>query len=193
MDHDVCPWWLGYLLVSPVRRLRHSPRKILSPYIHEGMTILEPGPGMGFFTIEAGRLAGPNGRVVAIEVQQRMIDGLRRRVRRRHLAGRIDLRLAQPDDMGITDLRGKVDFVLAFAVVHEMPDKEKFFRECSRVLRPGGKMLFSEPSAHIDEKEFEESLVLARKAGLFVDDTPPIPSGISAVLVKNARRGRERT
>ena len=30
MAHDVCPWWLGYMLASPLRKLRHNPALILS-------------------------------------------------------------------------------------------------------------------------------------------------------------------
>jgi predicted methyltransferase len=62
-QHRVCPWWLGYLLASPLRRLRHDPSPILAPYLREGMTVLEPGPGMGFFTLELARRVGPSGRV----------------------------------------------------------------------------------------------------------------------------------
>jgi hypothetical protein len=53
MAHRVCPWWLGYLLVNPLRRLVQNPVALLQPYVAEGMTVLEPGPGMGFFTLAA--------------------------------------------------------------------------------------------------------------------------------------------
>ena len=66
MSHTVCPWWLGYVLASPLRRLFLDPVKLLSPYVQAGMTVLEPGPGMGFFTLELARLVGPAGRVVAV-------------------------------------------------------------------------------------------------------------------------------
>jgi len=79
MPCRVCPWWLGYLLASPVRRLLQDPRKLLGPYVREGMTVLEPGPGMGFFTLEIARLVGPSGRVVAVDIQPRMLSSLRRR------------------------------------------------------------------------------------------------------------------
>ena len=72
MPGRICPWWLGYALASPLRRLMHDPRAILSPLVVEGMTVVEPGPGMGFFTLELARLVGPRGRVVAIDVQPRM-------------------------------------------------------------------------------------------------------------------------
>jgi hypothetical protein len=42
MAYRVCPWWIGYLLASPLRCwLGQDPIKILSPYVREGMTVLE--------------------------------------------------------------------------------------------------------------------------------------------------------
>ena len=49
--HRVCPWWLGYLLASPLRRILIPPAKVLAGHVRAGMTVLEPGPGMGFFTL----------------------------------------------------------------------------------------------------------------------------------------------
>jgi len=37
---------------------------------------------MGYFTLEAARLVGPSGKVIAIDLQKKMIDGLKRRLRR---------------------------------------------------------------------------------------------------------------
>lgn len=42
MNKRVCPWWLGYTLIIPFRRLQYDPRKLLAPYVHEGMTVIEP-------------------------------------------------------------------------------------------------------------------------------------------------------
>jgi predicted methyltransferase len=61
MARRICPWWLGYVLANPIRRLWHNPREILLPFVKEGMLVLEPGPGMGFFTLDLARLVGPNG------------------------------------------------------------------------------------------------------------------------------------
>jgi tRNA A58 N-methylase Trm61 len=80
MAHRVCPWWIGYLLASPLRRwFGQDPAKILSPYVREAMTVLEPGPGMGFFTIPLARLVGPSGRVITVDLQPKMIESLKRR------------------------------------------------------------------------------------------------------------------
>ena len=62
MSHRVCPWWLGYLLASPVRKLMQDPAEVVAAYVREGMTVLEPGPGMGFFTLELGVWSAPLGK-----------------------------------------------------------------------------------------------------------------------------------
>jgi tRNA A58 N-methylase Trm61 len=111
MAHDVCPWWLGYWLASPLRKLLHDPSSILSPFIHEGMTVFEAGPGMGFFTLPMAKMVGPNGRIVVVDIQPRMIETLRRKAQRNGLAKRVECRLADSSGMGINDLAGKVDFV----------------------------------------------------------------------------------
>src|SRR6516165_6577412 len=121
MGKRVCPWWLGRLLASPLRRLMYDPAQILGPYVNAGMTVLEPGPGMGFFTLELAHRVGTSGRVVAVDVQPKMLDGLRRRAAKAGLLERIDVRLAAPDSLGLADMAGAVDFTLAFAVVHELP------------------------------------------------------------------------
>ena len=189
MAHDqadhVCPPWLGYfLLANPLRRLLYTAKSILGPYVSDGMTVLEPGPGMGFFTLEAARLVGPKGRVVAVDIQSKMLEVLRRRAQRAGLLDRLDTRLIKDNDLGIQDLKGKVDFVLAFAMVHEVPDADKFFSETSAALKTGGRMLFAEPSGHVSEERFASLIIMAQQAGLRPEHVPAIRLSRSALLVK---------
>jgi SAM-dependent methyltransferase len=93
-QHKPCPWWVGYLIANPIRKLWQGPALILQPYIQPGMIVLEPGPGMGFFTLEIAKLVGFSGRVVAMDVEPRMIERLERRARKAGLLDRIDARLA---------------------------------------------------------------------------------------------------
>lgn len=179
----ICPWWVGYLLASPVRRLVQDPGRILRPFVSEGMTVLEPGPGMGFFTLELARLVGSRGRVVAVDVQPRMLSGLRRRAERAGLAERIECRLAKGDGMGIEDLAGRVDFVLAFAVVHELPDAGRFFREARAALKGRGALFLAEPQGHVMEPAFERTLEAAARAGLRLTERPRVFRSRTAVLV----------
>jgi ubiquinone/menaquinone biosynthesis C-methylase UbiE len=183
-QHSVCPWWMGYVLVSPLRRLRQNPKAIVGPYVMEGMTVLEPGPGMGFFTLETARLVGPSGRVVAVDIQAGMLQRLERRAERAGVAGRVETRLAAADGMGVQDLEGKVDFILAFAVVHEFPDAGRFFTEAFRVLKAGRGLLLAEPSGHISEPSFARELELAKQVGFALESRPTFRGSHSAVLAK---------
>ena len=67
MANRVCPHWVGYLLINPLRNLFENPNKILGPFVQEGMTVLEPGCGMGYFTLPLARMVGPKGRIVAVK------------------------------------------------------------------------------------------------------------------------------
>ncbi len=184
MAHHVCPWWLGYVLASPLRRLVHDPRAIVSPYVSEGMLVVEPGPGMGFFTLELARLVGPNGRVIAIDVQPQMISALERRARRAGLGDRISARMASGGRLGLDDVRGRVDFALAFAMIHEVPDSAALLIELATALKPGGKLLIAEPKGHVPEAEFAVTLKQAEQAGFKIDSRPPIPRSQTALGVR---------
>ncbi len=182
MAHHVCPWWLGYTLLNPIRRWRQQPLALLRPFVGSGMTVLEPGCGMGFFTLDLARLAGAEGRVVAVDIQPRMLAGLNRRARKAGLADRIDARLARAETLGIEDLDGRVGFALAFAMVHELPDAGRFFGELQRALAPGGTVLLAEPKGHVTAAAFAETLAMARAAGLVDAPGPSIRSSRTAVL-----------
>ena len=184
MAQRVCPWWLGYFLISPIRRLSQNAHKILAPYVREGQRVLEPGPGMGFFTLELGRLVGAAGRVVAVDVQPRMLASLKRRAAKAGVLERIDARLASPDSLGVGELAGSIDFTLAFAMVHEFPDAAHFFQEVAVASKVGGTVLLAEPKGHVKEPAFDAELQAASQAGFEVVDRPAIPRSLAAVLKK---------
>ena len=181
----VCPWWLGYLLASPLRRIFCRPAEVLAAHVRPGMTVLEPGPGMGFFTLELARMVGASGRVIAVDVQSRMLEGLRRRAARAGLLDRLDTRLAASDSLGVADLAGVVDFTLAFAVVHELPAAAPFFREVARASKPGSRLLFVEPKGHVTASRFDAELQAARDAGFVsVEPSPSMHRSHGALLEK---------
>lgn len=184
MAHKVCPVWVGYFLVNPLRRLFENPYKLLGQFVQEGMIVLEPGCGMGYFTLPLARMVGPEGRVVAVEVQSRMLSTLRRRARRAGLLERIELRQCSGDSLEIGDLKGTVDFAAALHLVHEVPEKSVFFTEVWDVLKPGGRLLVVEPKRHVKQEEFEKSLIAAKRVG-FGDDSSAQSVGVrSALLVR---------
>jgi ubiquinone/menaquinone biosynthesis C-methylase UbiE len=183
----VCPWWWGFSLLLPFRKWfqGQDPHKILSPYINEGMTVLEPGPGMGYFTLPAARLVGPSGKVIAVDLQPRMLEGLRNRAQKAGLSDRIETRVVKSAaDLGITDLQGKVDFILAFYMVHEVPEGARFFQDLFQAAKPGCRLLIAEPPLHVKKKDFEASLITAQNHGFKMAEPVHVPSSYSALLVK---------
>ena len=89
-----------------------------------------------------------------------------------------------PEWMHVEDLVRKVDFVLAFAVVHEMPSAARFFEQSAAVLKPGGKLLLAEPAGHVTALEFEDQIADACRAGLKLVGRPAIRSSRTAEFVK---------
>jgi 2-polyprenyl-3-methyl-5-hydroxy-6-metoxy-1,4-benzoquinol methylase len=159
------PWWAGYLLSSPLRRLLENPEKLLSSFVSEGMTVLDMGCAMGFFSIPIAKMVGKNGRVVCVDVQERMIRVLRNRARRRKLDDVIETRPCTQEESGTDDLAGKVDLVLAFHVVHETTDPKGFLGSCYAALKPGGKLVLLEPDGHVSDEVREFIFDLALSTG----------------------------
>jgi ubiquinone/menaquinone biosynthesis C-methylase UbiE len=168
LSNRVCPWWLGFLLASPLRRLLYSPEDIVKPHIRKGMNVLDVGCGMGFFSLPLARLVGETGRVVCVDLQERMIKGLLRRAKKAGLLDRIDARISQKNSLMLNDIAGKIDFALAFAVVHEVPDKERLFSEIRNTMKEEGKILVAEPKAHVSETDFDRTISIARSVGFEV-------------------------
>jgi ubiquinone/menaquinone biosynthesis C-methylase UbiE len=180
MAEHVCPWWVGYLLVSPIRRWFQDPEKILAPYISKGMTVLDIGPGMGFFTIPAAQMVGDNGIVIAVDLQEKMLKSLVKRAEKAGVAGRIVAKLCEPDSLGVSEL---IDLCLAFNVAHEVPDASALFSQIRAILKPTGRLLLSEPGKwHVSETDFQSTLAKASAAGLKLIAQPEIRRSQSALL-----------
>lgn len=184
MAHRVCPWWLGYLLACPARRWFEEPGKVVGPWVREGMTILDPGPGMGFFTLEMARRVGSSGRVIAVDIQPKMLRSLVKRAAKAGLADRVETRLAQAGSLGVADLEGAADFALVYAMVHEVPEPGALFHEIARTLKPGAAALLAEPAGHLKAEEFEQELALAAEAGLETAQRPQVRRSYAALLRK---------
>ena len=156
---------MGYLIASPLRKLGENPDRILSPLVEPGMTAVDIGSAMGFFSLPLARMVGPAGRVVCVDVQQRMLSTLQRRARRKGLDHIIETRSCTQEDLGLDDLASQADLVLAVHVMHETIYPRRFLTACRSTLKPGGRLLLIEPNGHVTEAEFETTRRLAREAG----------------------------
>jgi ubiquinone/menaquinone biosynthesis C-methylase UbiE len=184
MAERVCPWWMGFILINPLRRLYQNPERILAPYIKRGMTILEIGPGMGYFTLPMARMVGKDGKIICVDVQERMIKSLTRRASRAGVMDRITPIVASPDSLKVGAFNGQVDFALAFDVVHEVPDQENLFSEIYLAMKRGALLLVSEPTSHSGDENFERMLEIAAAKGFSRISNPKIRGDICVVLKK---------
>ncbi len=182
MGHRVCPWWLGWFLISPLRRFAHDPDRLTGRFLAPGMLAIDFGCGRGHFSLAMARTVGPRGRVVCVDVQERMLATLARRAARAGLSDRLELRRITGEDAGVADLAGRAGFVLLMFVVHEVPDAGRLFRDLAPVLAPGGRILLGEPVGHVRAKAFAATLSAAERAGLAVLERPEIRRSRAAVL-----------
>jgi ubiquinone/menaquinone biosynthesis C-methylase UbiE len=82
------------------------------------MTAMDIGCGMGFCSIAMARMVGNEGKVISVDLQQKMLDVLLKRARKAGVAERIETHRCEADSLGVDTA---VDFVLAFMMVHEVP------------------------------------------------------------------------
>jgi ubiquinone/menaquinone biosynthesis C-methylase UbiE len=181
-QHRVCPVEKAGILDSRLRRWLQNPRKIVSPYIQEGMTVLDVGCGPGFFSIDMAQMVGKSGRVIACDLQEGMLQKLRDKIKGTEFEHRITLHVCQKHALGVSE---SVDFVLAFYVVHELAHREGFFQEIGSLLNPGGQALIVEPSFHVSSRAFEETVSIARGSGFMPADGPKVLLSKSAILRKD--------
>jgi len=176
------------MLDHPLRRLIHSPKRIVGPYVHPGDTVLDIGCASGFFTRPMAVMVGKEGCVIAADVQEEMLAMLAERAGRKGLLDRIRLHRTQPRSLDLAGL-GPVDFALAFYVVHEARDGDRLMWEAAVALRPGGLMLVVEPHGEVTAAEFERTLRAAGAAGLTIAGTPGIRLSRAALLKKPVESG----
>lgn len=158
----VCPVERAGSLDNRIRRWVQDPRKILAPYVKEGMTVLDLGCGPGFFSIDMAEMTGDAGRVIAVDLQEGMLQKLREKIHGTEFEQRITLHKCEKGRIGAP---GKVDFVLAFYMLHEVPDKERLFEELSSTITHGRRMLIVEPPFHVSKRAFEETVKKAQACG----------------------------
>ncbi len=177
----VCPWWLVFTIDNALRPLFHNPQDIFTPYVKPGMTVMDVGCGSGFNTVWLARIVGEEGRVIAVDVQQEMLDMLRKRVEREGLSSRIRTHLCERTSLGVSEV---VDFVNAFWMVHEVPDTHEFLTQIHSVLKTQRKFLVVEPKLHVSTKEFRGMVKTAQSVGFSVFDEPRISLSRAVVFQK---------
>lgn len=182
----VCPVEAAHHLDNRIRRWFQNPKKILFPYVKEGMTVLDLGCGPGFFSVDMAVMVGDTGKVIASDLQEGMLQKLKAKIQGTELEDRIILHRCEKDKIGWTE---PVYFALAFYMVHEVPDQENFFKELNSIVKQGGLILIAEPPFHVSKAAFEETIKIAVDAGFLEVERPKVLLS-KAVVLKKAEHER---
>ncbi len=148
---------------------------------------------MGYFTLPIARMTGPAGKVVAADLQPKMIEGLKRRARRAGLLERIEAIACDDDDLRLEGWSGLIDVAIAIHVLHEVRDRRRFLEQMLEALRPGGRLLLLEPKGHVSREALEGELALAELVGFRRVEAPLHRRSHGALLEKAAREGSSRS
>src|SRR5436190_21969781 len=102
-------------------------------HVRPGDTVLDLGSGAGFDLILAAEAVGPRGKVIGVDMTERMIERARVNVAR---AGHANVELRQGIIEALPLEAASVDWVISNCVISLSPEKHRVFAEVARVLRP---------------------------------------------------------
>jgi ubiquinone/menaquinone biosynthesis C-methylase UbiE len=136
------PEFAANIIDNPIRRKIQPPDQTAVRHgIQPGMTVLDVGPGNGTYTLAAARRVGPQGKVVAIDIETRMIARVECKIQAEGITN-IEARAADVFDLPFDD--HTFDLIYMITVSGEIPDFPKALQEFHRILTPSGTLAFSE-------------------------------------------------
>jgi protein-L-isoaspartate O-methyltransferase len=116
----------------------------------KGSRVADVGSGLGFFTVRLARAVGLQGRVYAVDIDPDLVQQLRWRVREAPFP-QVEVILGQPEDPLLPV--GQLDAVLVVNSYHEMPQHQLMLQHIRAALKPGGRLLITEPAAGAQRTE----------------------------------------
>jgi ubiquinone/menaquinone biosynthesis C-methylase UbiE len=155
-----CPAWLSWMveLDNPFTKTNRAATIVERLEVRPGMTVLDLGCGPGRLTIPIARKVGPDGEVVAMDIQSGMLQRAREKARATNLTNIEFLQAgAAEGKLG----RDRFDRALLVTVLGEIPDREKALREIFDALKPGGLLSVTEV---IFDPHFQSRQTVARLA-----------------------------
>lgn len=107
-----------------------------------GKRIADVGAGEGFYSLRIAQAVGPTGRVTAVDVSEKHLEKLRARLQQDNISN-VDVVVGAVDDPRLAE--NAFDAVLIYNAYHEMTAPEPILKAIFRALKPGGRLVMSEP------------------------------------------------
>ena len=176
----VCPLRFAGILDSRFRKLFHNPNKILKPFIKKNITALDIGCGSGLFSLEIVELMEGTGKVICVDMQEGMLEIIKNKISGKSIEKNIILNKCTQYSI---NLKEKVDFILMFYMVHEVPNKENMFSEVLPLMNKDGLIMIVEPGI-LSKNEFNRTINIVKNYGFKEDTILKIPLSKGIVLKK---------
>jgi ubiquinone/menaquinone biosynthesis C-methylase UbiE len=147
-------------LDNPIRRLYENPNRYCS-YVTKGQVVADLGCGPGYYTLALAESVGPEGRVYAVDSDEKTIRALEKKADKRGYHN-IEAHATSASDLSfIKD--GSVDFILAGGLLCSMAPRyrESAVNEMRRILKPKGMAYLSAARgtwSYIERAEWEKIL-----------------------------------
>ena len=136
------PQWMANAIDNPLRRKIQPPDETAIRHgIEPGMRVLEVGPGNGTYTMATARRLGPEGELVTVDIEPKMIEHVQRRI---EAEGVTNIAARVADAYGLPFEDESFDLVYMITVINEIPDIPRALKEFHRLLKPSGTLVFSE-------------------------------------------------
>ena len=121
---------------GPARDAWQKPGDVVSLLqLWPGNVVADSGAGTGHFEPLLAMVVGPTGRVLALDVEPRMVTYLERRMKKQGL-GNVTVQKVAANAPGLAD--GSVDRLLVVDTWHHLPRRALYAVAMNRALRPGG-------------------------------------------------------
>lgn len=163
------PQFMANVIDNPLRRKVQPPDETAIRHgIEPGMAVLDIGPGNGTYTMAAAGRVGPSGKVIAVDIEPRMIERVQQNAAKAGLQN-VEARLADVYNLPFDD--ETFDVITMITVLGEIPQPERALAECHRVLKPNGILADSELFLDPDYKKQSTLRREAEAAGFHHKET----------------------